>query len=108
MLLKFVYVYGPNIISYAKVRQWCHLLKEGRMKMHDQECSSCPSVIMVDLIDKVNEKNHENHCLTVSQLSDLFPDVSWSVIYDVLTEKFCYKNMCARWVLSKQIPQGKN
>lgn len=65
-------------------------------KHHDKKCSGRPSVITDDLIDIVNEKICENR-LTVSQLSDLFPNVSWSVIYDV-TERLDYTKLFARWM----------
>ena len=36
-------VYGPNVMSNSKVRQWCHLFKEGH--------SVWPSVITDDLAE---------------------------------------------------------
>ena len=29
-------VYGPNVMSESKVRQWCRLFKEGRRNVHDE------------------------------------------------------------------------
>ena len=41
-------VYGPNVMSDSKVRQWCCLFKEGRTNVHDEERSSRPGVIKDD------------------------------------------------------------
>jgi hypothetical protein len=46
-------VYGPNVMSDSKVRQWCRLFKEGRTNVHDEERSGRPSVINDDLVVKV-------------------------------------------------------
>ena len=47
-------VYGLNVMSDSKVRQWGRLFKEGRTNVHDEERSGRPSVITDDLVEKVN------------------------------------------------------
>ena len=91
-------VYGPNVMSDSKVRQWCCLFKEGRMNVHDEEHSDRPSVITDDLVDKVNTTIRGNRRFTISELSLEFPQVSRSMIYDIVSEKLGYKTLCARWV----------
>jgi len=91
-------VSGPNVMSESKVRQWCHLFKEGRTNVHDEERSSRPSVITDDLMEKVNTTIRGNRRFIISELSLKFPQVSRSVIYDIVSEKLGSKKLCARWV----------
>jgi len=89
-------VYGLNVISESKVRQWCRLFKEGRTNVHDEERSGQPSVITDDLMEKVNTIIRGNCRFTISELSLEFPQVSRSVNYDIVSEKLGYKKLCAR------------
>lgn len=41
----------------------------------------------------------ENRQFTTSELSEQFPLIYWTVLYDVITEKLPYQKYCARWVL---------
>jgi len=45
-------VYGPNVMSDSKVRQWCRLFKEGRTYVHDEERSGRPCFITDGLVEK--------------------------------------------------------
>jgi len=74
-------------MSNSKVRQWCHLFEEGRTNVHDKERSGQPSVITDDLEEKLNTTLRGNHCFTISELSLEFPQISRSVIYDIVSEK---------------------
>jgi len=65
-------VYGPNVMSESKVRQWCCLFK-GRTNVHDEERSGRPSVITDDLMEKVNTTIRGNRHFTISELSLEFP-----------------------------------
>ena len=76
-------VYGPNVMSDSKVRQWCLLFEEGRTNVHDEE----PSVMTDDLVEKMNTTLRGNSRFTISELSLEFPQVSRSVIYDIVSEK---------------------
>jgi len=80
-------VYGPNVMSGSKVRQWCRLVKEGRRNIHDEEHSGRPSVITDDLMEKVNTTICGNRRFTISELSLEFPHVSRSVIYDIVSSE---------------------
>jgi len=50
------------------------------------------------LMEKVDTTIRGNRRFTISELSLEFPQVSRSVIYDIVSEKLGYKNLCARWV----------
>lgn len=91
-------IYGPHAMSDGQVRQWCRLFREGRENIHDEVRCGPPTVITDRLVDEVNAKIRENRRLTISELSLQFPNVSRSVIYEIVTEKLGYKKLCARWV----------
>lgn len=91
-------VYGENIMSEGMVRKWVRAFKDGRSNVHDEERSGRPSLITDELIGKVDEKIQENRRFTISSLSEQFPQVSRSVIYDIVTERLHYRKLCSRWV----------
>jgi len=65
-------VYGPNVMSESKVRQWCRLFK-GHTNVHDEERSGRLSAITDDLMEKVNTTICGTHRFTISELSLQFP-----------------------------------
>jgi len=73
-------------MSDGNVRQWYHLFEEGRTNIHGKERSGWPSVITDDLVLKVNTTLNGNRRFTISELSIKFPQVSRSVIYDIVSE----------------------
>ncbi|XP_073976274.1 protein GVQW3-like [Rhodnius prolixus] len=95
-------VYGENIMSSGMVRKWVRAFKDGRTNVHDVERIGRPSVITEDLVQKVNEKVKKNKCFTISSLSNEFPQVSRSVLYEILTERLNYRKLCSGWVPSEQ------
>ena len=51
-----------------------------------------------ELVAKINEKIHENHRFTITEFSLEFPQISRSLLHEVVTEKLGYHKFCARWV----------
>lgn len=64
------------------------------MNIHDEEHSGYPTVITDNLLAEVSEKNCENRCSTVSELLIAHANVSWPVIYDILTKTGLQKVLC--------------
>lgn len=91
-------VYGPNIMSEGVVRQWVRFFKNGRTNVHDDERSGRPSLVTDDLENKVNEKVREDRRFTISELSHHFPEISRSLLHEIVTKKLGYHKFCARWV----------
>ncbi|GFW76854.1 HTH_48 domain-containing protein [Trichonephila clavipes] len=86
-------VYGTESMSGSKFRK--RVKKFGRTIVHDEERSSRPSVI-TDEFKQANEtKICVNRRFTITTLSLEFPDVSWSVMYNIVTEDL--KNCVIRW-----------
>ncbi|GFT25630.1 histone-lysine N-methyltransferase SETMAR [Trichonephila clavipes] len=47
----------------------------------------------------VEIKIRENRRFTINPLSLEFPDVSWSVVYKIVTEDLNFKKLCSLWVI---------
>ncbi|GFW39950.1 uncharacterized protein TNCV_5116331 [Trichonephila clavipes] len=91
-------VYGTETMIDSKVRKWVWEFKDGRTNVHDEERSGWPYVITNDLMQAVETKIHENRKFTITTFSLKFPDVSWSVVYKIVTEDVNFKKLCSRWV----------
>lgn len=85
-------------MSDSAVRKWCRLFGEGRTNVHDEERSGRPYVINDDLVEKINKKVRENRRSTITQLSECFPQISRTVLYEIVSQKFRYHKFCAWWV----------
>lgn len=91
-------VYGSNAMSDSMVRRWVRHFNEGRENVHDNERSGRPSLIDEDLIAAVNAKIMENRRFTITTLSLQIPQISRSLLHEVVSEKLKFRKLCARWV----------
>lgn len=55
-----------------------------RTNVHNEERSGRPSLISDELLQKINEKVKENRRFMISSLSCEFPQLSKSVVYEIL------------------------
>jgi len=69
------------------VPKWVRAFKNGRKNIYDEERSGRHSVISDDLIQKMDSKVEENRRFTISSLSEEFPVVSRSVLYEIVSER---------------------
>jgi len=77
-------VYGDNVMNDGMVRKWVRMFSEGQENMHDEAQSGRPSLVNDDLLRKVNERVCENRRFTISDLSLHFPQISRTVVYDIV------------------------
>ncbi|GFX44862.1 uncharacterized protein C05D11.1 [Trichonephila clavipes] len=91
-------VYGPNIMSEGVVRQWVRFFKDGRTNIHEESQSGRTSVVSADLIKEIDEKIRLLRNFTISQLSEHFPNISRTILYETVMGKLGYRKFCARWV----------
>ncbi|KAJ4441063.1 hypothetical protein ANN_10913 [Periplaneta americana] len=93
-------VYGDDAISDGMVRRWVRKFNEGRVSVHDEQRTGRPSLINDDLMHAVDEKIHEDEDrrFTISSLSMNLPQMSWSVLYKIVTDRLRYRKLCSRWV----------
>lgn len=91
-------VYGNNVMNESSVRKWCIQFKNGRTNVHDEEKSGRPSIVTDELVAKVDEKVRENRRFTITELSLCFPQVSRTLLFEIVTQRLRYHKFCARWV----------
>jgi hypothetical protein len=53
-------VYGENVMSAGGVRQWCHMIKNWRTNVHNEERAGRPTVVTQELVQMIDEKVREN------------------------------------------------
>jgi len=93
---RLVAVYSECVMNTASVRKWCTMFRNGGTDVHDSERSGRPSVITDALKQKVNRIIRENRHFTISEVSEQCPEVSRTVVYEIVTEHFQCRKICAR------------
>ena len=78
-------VYGEHAISSSMVRRWVRLFNEGCENVHDDPWSGRPSVVNEDLVRAVEEKIRENRWFTITSLSLHFPQISRSLLHEIVS-----------------------
>ncbi|GBN42954.1 hypothetical protein AVEN_38862-1 [Araneus ventricosus] len=95
---KLVEIYAENVMTDGMVRKWVRQFNDGRTNVHDEARSGRPSVVNDGLVAKVNEKICENRRFTKRMLFDEFPQISKTVLHDIVTNRLNYRKLCSRWV----------
>ena len=97
-------VYGANAMSDGMVRKCVRMFNEGRENVHDEERSGRPSLVNHELMRNVNERVRDDRHFTNSDLSLNFPQISRTLLYDIVSSHLgyqrphsmrqVYKNLC--------------
>jgi hypothetical protein len=97
-------VYGDNAMSDGMVRKWVRIFNEVRENLHDEARSGRPFLVNDDLVRKVNERVRDDRRFTISDLSLHFPQISRTLLYDIVSShlgrrrahsmRLLYKNLC--------------
>ena len=91
-------VYGERAMSDSMVRRWVRLFNEGRENVHDDERSGRPALVNDDMVRAIEEKIRGNRRFTITSLSEHFPEISRSLLHEIVSETLGYRKLCARWV----------
>jgi hypothetical protein len=83
-------VYGQNVMSEGTAKQWCRMLKDWQTNVHDEVQSSWPSVVNDDLVQSVEQKICERQHFTRAVLSCEFPQISCTVLYEIIAVRLSY------------------
>ena len=59
--------------------------------MHDDPPSGQPSVVNEDLVRAVEEKIRENRRFTITSLSLHFPQISWSLLHEIVSDELKFR-----------------
>jgi len=93
---RLVAVYGENVMDAASVRKWCIMFTKGRTDVHEAERSGRTSVITDALKQNVNSIIQENRHFTINEVYEQCPEVSRTVVCEIVTEHLQYRKICAR------------
>jgi hypothetical protein len=91
-------VYGEHAMSDSMVRRWVRHFNEGRENGNNDPLSGRPYVVNEVLVLAVEEKIQENRRFTISSLSLHFPQISRSLLHEILSDKLCFWKLFSRWV----------
>jgi len=89
-------VYGEHAMSSSMVQRWVRLFNEGCKNMHDDPQSDRPSVVNEDLVRALEENIRENKRFTITSHSLHFPQISWSLLHKIVSDKLRFQKLCAR------------
>jgi transposase len=89
-------VYGDNVMSDSCVRKWCRKFRDGRTDMCDEGGQERHSIVNDELVQKVDQCLRGRRRFTISELSEEFPQTSWTTLYRIVTDTLCYHKFCAR------------
>jgi len=79
------HVYDDNAMNDGMVRKWVRMFNEVRENVYDEVRSGRSSLVNGDLVRKVNERVSDNRCFTISDLSLHFPQISRTLLYDIVS-----------------------
>jgi hypothetical protein len=57
-----------------------------------------PSAVSDDLVQSVDQKICERRCFTTSELLCEFPQISHTVLYEIIAVRLGYHKFCVRWI----------
>jgi hypothetical protein len=87
-------VYGENAMSDGMVRKWVRQFNKGRENVHDEARSGQPSVVSDHLVRAVDSKVHEDRWFKISSLSLHFPQISRTILYEIVSDRLNYRKLC--------------
>ena len=90
--------YEEHAMSSSMVRRWVRLFNEEPENVHDDLRSGRPSVVNGHLVHAVEEKIRENRQFTIMSLSLHFPQISRSLLNEIVSDERKFRKLCARWV----------
>jgi hypothetical protein len=86
-------VYGEHTMSDSLVRRWVRHFNEESENVHDDPWSGQLSVVNEDLVCALEEKIQENGQFTISSLSLHFPQISWSFLHKIVSDKLRFQKL---------------
>ncbi len=87
-------IYGEASISVQHICKWCPEFSEEHTNIHDEQRNGRPS-ISDEVVAKIESILLEHWRITIRKLAALVPEVCEKSIDKILTERLCYRMMCA-------------
>jgi hypothetical protein len=85
-------------MNEGTIRQWGRVFKDGWTNVHNEERSGWSSVVSGELVQNVDQNICERQHFAILELSCEFPQISWSVLYEIITVGLGCHKFCAKWV----------
>jgi hypothetical protein len=86
-------------MTEGNIRQWCRLFKDWRNNVNDKKRIGWPFVVSDDLVQSVAQKICERRRFTISEFSCEFPQISRTVLYEIIIATIGYHHKSrTRWV----------
>jgi hypothetical protein len=73
------------------------MFKDGQTNIHNEKRGGRPSVVSDDLLQSVDQKICESRHFTISELSCEFPQISHTLLCEIITVRLGYHKFCTRW-----------
>ncbi|PNF39521.1 Protein DJ-1alpha [Cryptotermes secundus] len=108
--------FGKSLTSYPSLKEQLQekyaykedsVVVDGRQSVHDEKRSGWPSIITDDLVELVRERIMENRRVTIAELSSHVPQISRSLLHEIVMEHLLFRKLCARWVPKQLTPEHK-
>jgi len=98
---------GEHAMSSSVVRSWVRLFNEGHKNVYDDLWSGRLSVVNEDLVRAFEEKIRDNRRFTITSLSLHFPQISWSLLHQIVSVRVKFQKMYANCVLKMLTDEHK-
>ena len=105
--LHYCGIYMPSVMNEGKVQQRVRQFQNGQTNVRDEDRSGCPSIVNGDLADKGNNKIGENCQFIISELSLCFPQISRTLLCEIVADRLHYHTVCANWVPKMHVDEPK-
>jgi hypothetical protein len=89
-----VAVYSQNVMGDGTVRKWRRMFKDERRDVRDDERTGRSE----ELVQSVEQQDCERRHFTISELSCEYPQISRTLLYDIIRIRLGYHKFCARLV----------
>ncbi|KAJ4427362.1 hypothetical protein ANN_24982 [Periplaneta americana] len=100
-------VYGDTVMNERNVRKWCEMFNNGQTNVHNETRPRHPSLITEDLKTKMNDRILQDRRTSLDKLHIAFPDISRSLLGEIVSQHLGYHKICARWVPRQLSDQHK-
>jgi hypothetical protein len=72
------------------------MIKDRLNNVHDEERSDWSSVVSDDLVQSVDQKICERRRFAFSEVSNEFPQILRTFLYEIITVRLVYHKFCAK------------
>jgi len=94
-------------MSSSLVQRWVRLFNEGHKNVCDDLWNGRLSVVNEDLVRAFEEKIRDNRRYTITSHSLHFPQISWSLLHQIVSGKVKFRKLCAHCVLKMHTEEHK-